>query len=127
MAARASGALLILRRAFASAAESSSITTAAVAKPPGSGTRRRKKNLVEVAQFLPNWGVGAKLAKGHWQRGTFYQLTRLQLGKDARHGDAWGVFHDSGAAKTGTEEKIGGVNKRVWKYLNEDDRTRKKP
>lgn len=39
---------------------------------------------MEVVQFLPGWGVGAKLAKGHWQPGTFYQLTRLQLGKVGR-------------------------------------------
>jgi hypothetical protein len=72
MAASASGALLILRRACSSA-------TQTAAKAEGGGKTRRRKNLVEVAKFLPNNGVGGKLAKGHWKPGFFYQLTRLKV------------------------------------------------
>ncbi|BBN00043.1 small subunit ribosomal protein S34 [Marchantia polymorpha subsp. ruderalis] len=108
MASNASAALLAFRRFCSSA------STAASA---ASSKTRKKKNLVEVLQFLPNWGVGAKVCKGHWEPDTFYQLTRIQLGKDARHGAAWGIFHASGAPKSGVEEKIGGVNKRCWRYL----------
>lgn len=45
--------------------------------------RKKKKNLFEVAQFLPNWGIGYKLAKSHW-RDVSYQLTKINLYKVPR-------------------------------------------
>lgn len=62
-------------RAFAS-------TTApdAVGADPEKSKRRKKKNLFEVAQFLPNWGLGYKLAKSHW-RDVSYELTKINLYK----------------------------------------------
>ncbi|KAK8961341.1 hypothetical protein KSP40_PGU013904 [Platanthera guangdongensis] len=52
--------------------------------------RRKKKNLFDVAQFLPNWGIGYKMAKSSW-RDVSYQITKINLYKDGRHGKAWGL------------------------------------
>uniref|UniRef100_A0A2N9GHH8 Uncharacterized protein n=1 Tax=Fagus sylvatica TaxID=28930 RepID=A0A2N9GHH8_FAGSY len=54
--------------------------------------RKKKKNLFEVAQFLPNWGIGYHMAKTHWN-GVSYQITKINLYKDGRHGKAWGIAH----------------------------------
>nr|DAD19982.1 TPA_asm: hypothetical protein HUJ06_021445 [Nelumbo nucifera] len=56
---------------------------------------RMKKNLFEVAQFLPNWGIGYQMAKNHWT-GVSYQITKINLYKDGRHGKAWGVVYKNG-------------------------------
>lgn len=42
--------------------------------------RKKKKNLFEVAQFLPNWGIGYHMAKAHWT-GVSYQITKINLYK----------------------------------------------
>ena len=42
--------------------------------------RKKKKNLFEVAQFLPNWGIGYHMAKTHWN-GVSYQITKINLYK----------------------------------------------
>lgn len=42
--------------------------------------RKKKKNLFEVAQFLPNWGIGYQMAKIHWS-GVAYQITKINLYK----------------------------------------------
>ncbi|RRT78842.1 hypothetical protein B296_00016003, partial [Ensete ventricosum] len=42
--------------------------------------RKKKKNLFEVAQFLPNWGIGYKMAKSHW-RDVCYEITKINLYK----------------------------------------------
>lgn len=52
------------------------------ASPSSSQTKRRKKkkNLFEVIQFLPNWGVGYHVAKSHWDE-ISYQITKINLYK----------------------------------------------
>lgn len=42
--------------------------------------RRKKKNLFEVAQFLPNWGIGYHMAKTHWAN-VSYEITKINLYK----------------------------------------------
>lgn len=42
--------------------------------------RKKKKNLFELAQFLPNWGIGYHMAKTHWT-GVSYQITKINLYK----------------------------------------------
>jgi len=42
--------------------------------------RRKKKNFFEVAQFLPNWGIGYHMAKTHWKE-VSYEITKLNLYK----------------------------------------------
>ncbi|XP_039144845.1 uncharacterized protein LOC120282157 [Dioscorea cayenensis subsp. rotundata] len=100
-------------RAFAS-------TTApdAVGADPEKSKRRKKKNLFEVAQFLPNWGLGYKLAKSHW-RDVSYELTKINLYKDGRHGKAWGIRYKAGSKIGDAPVKMSGVNKPGWKYLTE--------
>ncbi|ERN09623.1 hypothetical protein AMTR_s00029p00189580 [Amborella trichopoda] len=83
---------LFTMRTFSTAstsAPSESAQASAQKKPK----RRKKKNLFEVAQFLPNWGIGYQLAKNHWAHGFYYQITKVNLYKDGRHGKAWGIFH----------------------------------
>ncbi|URE26672.1 hypothetical protein MUK42_17322 [Musa troglodytarum] len=81
--------------------------------------RKKKKTLFEVAQFLPNWGIGYKMAKTHW-RDVCYEITKINLYKvvsflsspldalflplDGRHGKAWGIRYK--AAPTETKSKI---------------------
>ncbi|KAL6521739.1 hypothetical protein OROGR_018308 [Orobanche gracilis] len=80
---------------------SSTTSTAANASAPGGGAKkpkRKKKNFFEVAQFLPNWGIGYHMAKTHWT-GVSYEITKINLYKDGRHGKAWGVAHKDGVFK----------------------------
>ncbi|KAH7421148.1 hypothetical protein KP509_13G042400 [Ceratopteris richardii] len=85
--------------------------------------RKRKKTFMEVAQFLPNWGLGGRFKKSHWSLGDFYKVTKVKVYKSGRHGAAWGVFHKDAVPKTGEVQKIGGVNKRCWRYLPDADPT----
>ncbi|KAL8531172.1 hypothetical protein ACS0TY_007977 [Phlomoides rotata] len=78
--------------------------------------RKKKKNLFEVAQFLPNWGIGYHMAKSHWN-GLSYEITKINLYKDGRHGKAWGIVHKNGAPAADAAKKISGVHKRCWKYI----------
>ncbi|KAH7520984.1 hypothetical protein FEM48_Zijuj08G0203500 [Ziziphus jujuba var. spinosa] len=78
--------------------------------------RKKKKNLFEVAQFLPNWGIGYHMAKTHWV-GVSYQITKINLYKDGKHGKAWGVVHKGGLPAADAPKKISGVHKRCWRYI----------
>ncbi|KAM0941458.1 putative mitochondrial 28S ribosomal protein S34 [Dioscorea sansibarensis] len=82
--------------------------------------KRKKKNLFEIAQFLPNWGIGYKLAKSHW-RDVSYQLTKINLYKDGRHGKAWGIRYKAGLQVTDGPVKLSGVNKPGWRYIPESN------
>lgn len=62
---------------------SSSATTTTTTTSAGSTIAKRKKNkknLFEVAQFLPNWGLGYHMAKTHWTNVT-YEITKINLYK----------------------------------------------
>ncbi|GAB2214769.1 hypothetical protein Droror1_Dr00019132 [Drosera rotundifolia] len=96
--------------------------SAAASPPPSSSSpnptktkKRKKKNLIEVANFLPNWGIGYHMAKTHWTN-VSYQITKINLYKDGRHGKAWGVAFKDGVPAD-APKKISGVHKRCWRYL----------
>ncbi|CAN4098781.1 unnamed protein product [Withania somnifera] len=76
----------------------------------------RRRNLLEVAQFLPNWGLGYHMAKTHWAN-VSYVITKIYLYKDGRHGKAWGLAYRDGLPIGDTPKKISGVHKRCWKYI----------
>ncbi|CAK9166763.1 unnamed protein product [Ilex paraguariensis] len=98
---------------------SDSTTTPATSPAVGEAKkpkRKKKKNLFEVAQFLPNWGIGYFMAKTHWI-GVSYQITKINLYKDGRHGKAWGLVHKDGLPAADAPKKISGVHKRCWRYL----------
>ncbi|XP_059430273.1 uncharacterized protein LOC132163913 [Corylus avellana] len=78
--------------------------------------RKKKKNLFELAQFLPNWGIGYHMAKTHWT-GVSYQITKINLYKDGKHGKAWGIVHKDGLQAADAPKKISGVHKRCWRYI----------
>ncbi|KAI0497907.1 hypothetical protein KFK09_021145 [Dendrobium nobile] len=80
--------------------------------------RRKKKNLFDVAHFLPNWGIGYKMCKSSW-RDLSYEITKINLYKDGRHGKAWGVRYKAGLPVSDVPVKISGVNKGGWKYLKD--------
>ncbi|VVA36765.1 PREDICTED: LOC110107144 isoform [Prunus dulcis] len=105
-------------RNFSTASENP--TAAAAASPSSSASkkpkRKKKKNLFEVAQFLPNWGLGYQMAKTHWV-GVSYQITKINLYKDGRHGKAWGIVHKEGLPAADAPKKISGVHKRGWRYI----------
>ncbi|XXG85656.1 hypothetical protein AAC387_Pa11g0694 [Persea americana] len=103
----------LIRTFSASAPSPSPSPSAAVTKKP---KRKKKKNLFELAQFLPNWGIGYQMAKNHWQ-GISYQITKINLYKDGKHGKAWGVFHKDGVPAADAPKKISGVHKRGWRYI----------
>ncbi|KQJ99496.1 uncharacterized protein LOC100841147 [Brachypodium distachyon] len=84
--------------------------------------RRKKKNLFDVVQFLPDWGVGYKVAKTTW-RDVSYQITKINLYKDGRHGKAWGIRYKAGVQAADAPIKISGVNKRGWKYIKASQKT----
>jgi len=65
-------------RPFCSSSSSTSSAVSSAQKPKKS--KRKKKNLFEVAQFLPNWGIGYHMAKCHWNE-VSYEITKLNLYK----------------------------------------------
>nr|XP_007133759.1 hypothetical protein PHAVU_011G206600g [Phaseolus vulgaris]ESW05753.1 hypothetical protein PHAVU_011G206600g [Phaseolus vulgaris] len=101
-------------RPFCSSSSSTSSAVSSAQKPKKS--KRKKKNLFEVAQFLPNWGIGYHMAKCHWNE-VSYEITKLNLYKDGRHGKAWGLAYKNGLPIADAPKKISGVHKRCWKYL----------
>ncbi|XP_051119321.1 uncharacterized protein LOC127243378 isoform X2 [Andrographis paniculata] len=100
-------------RNLSTAENSAAAAASAEVKKP---KRRKKKNLFEVAQFLPNWGLGYHMAKTHWT-GVSYEITKINLYKDGRHGKAWGLAHRDGSPIADAPKKISGVHKRCWKYI----------
>ncbi|XP_002520452.2 uncharacterized protein LOC8279792 [Ricinus communis] len=96
-----------------SSSSSSSPSANATSKKP---KRKKKKNLVEVAQFLPNWGIGYHFAKSHWNE-VSYEITKINLYKDGKHGKAWGIAHKNGLPIADAPKKISGVHKRCWRYI----------
>ncbi|KAM0953396.1 putative mitochondrial 28S ribosomal protein S34 [Dioscorea sansibarensis] len=99
-AAAGAGMIVLSRNSFSlimspSRAFASTAAPDAVRADPEKSKRRKKKNLFEVAHFLPNWGLGYKLAKSHW-RDVCYELTKINLYKDGRHGKAWGIRYKAG-------------------------------
>ncbi|KAJ0984118.1 hypothetical protein J5N97_002474 [Dioscorea zingiberensis] len=120
---RATTGLTVRSAAFLRALSTSTGTSASppVADAESKGKRRKKKNLFEVAQFLPNWGIGYKLAKSHW-RDVSYQITKINLYKDGRHGKAWGIRYKAGLQVTDDPVKLSGVNKPGWKYIPESNK-----
>lgn len=105
-----------IRTLSSSSSPSSSSSAVASAQNPKKSTRRKKKNLFEVAQFLPNWGIGYHVAKKHWNE-VSYEITKLNLYKDGRHGKAWGIAYKNGLPLADAPKKISGVHKRCWRYL----------
>ncbi|CAN1150666.1 hypothetical protein LINPERPRIM_LOCUS18074 [Linum perenne] len=114
--------LTFFRYAFNSLRNFSTSTTPTPAQTPSSDSpakkskRRKKKNLFEVAQFLPKWGLGYHMAKSHWTN-VSYEITKINLYKDGRHGKAWGLAYKDGIPAADAPKKISGVHKRCWKYL----------
>ncbi|OIT02215.1 PREDICTED: uncharacterized protein LOC109226983 [Nicotiana attenuata] len=90
--------------------------TTSSADGPKKPKRKKKKNLFEVAQFLPNWGIGYHMAKTHWT-GVSYEITKINLYKDGRHGKAWGLAYKDGLPIADAPKKMSGVHKRCWKYI----------
>lgn len=70
-----------LRNSSTSTGISTSLSTSGIGGAKATKPRRKKKkNLFEVAQFLPNWGVGHHMAKNHWTK-VSYEITKLNLYK----------------------------------------------
>ncbi|KAI3820007.1 hypothetical protein L1987_13863 [Smallanthus sonchifolius] len=101
---------------------SSSLASASNPSTTVSKSKRKKKNLFKVAQFLPNWGIGYQMAKTHWS-GVAYQITKINLYKDGKHGKAWGIVHKDGILAADAPKKISGVHKRCWKYIPNSKKT----
>jgi hypothetical protein len=87
MAQRAMG---LLRRSLGFASPPAQRALSTIAAPEGAtataesvakeAKKRKKKNLFDVVQFLPEWGVGYKVAKTTW-RDVSYQITKINLYK----------------------------------------------
>ncbi|KAH7672954.1 hypothetical protein IHE45_09G090000 [Dioscorea alata] len=123
LASRATVGLTFRSAALVKALSTSTATTSHTVADSENTTklrRKKKKNLFEVAQFLPNWGIGYKLAKSHW-RDVSYQLTKINLYKDGRHGKAWGIRYKAGLQVTNDPVKLSGVNKPGWRYIPESN------
>ncbi|KAL1345259.1 hypothetical protein HN51_019032 [Arachis hypogaea] len=107
--------LSFIRTLSTSPSTSASVSSSAASQSPKKSKRRKKKNLFEVAQFLPNWGIGYHMAKSHWKE-VSYEITKINLYKDGRHGKAWGIAYKNGLPAD-APKKISGVHKRCWRYL----------
>ncbi|KAH9603828.1 hypothetical protein KSS87_005948 [Heliosperma pusillum] len=94
---------------------SSSPSSTTTSESSTKSKRKKKKNLFEVVQFLPNWGIGYHMAKSHWTN-VSYEITKINLYKDGKHGKAWGLAYKDGLPAP-APKKISGVHKRCWKYI----------
>ncbi|KAF7008260.1 hypothetical protein CFC21_023061 [Triticum aestivum] len=105
------------------ALSTSATTPAAAAEGEAAANARRnkKKNLFDVAQFLPDWGVGYRPPRPPGAtsptRSPRSTSTRYVLMQDGRHGKAWGIRHKDGVQAAGIPIRISRVNKRGWKYI----------
>eukprot|EP00897_Mesotaenium_endlicherianum_P004755 jgi/Mesen1/4307/ME000022S03599 len=100
-----------------SAPEASASVSGDSSEKVGSGSKRGQRTALDVLKPMPNWGVGAKLAKSHWHENNYYQVTEVQVYKDAKHGAAWGIRYENDAPVTGVAQKIGGANKKGWREV----------
>ncbi|KAF5815801.1 putative mitochondrial 28S ribosomal protein S34 [Helianthus annuus] len=107
----------LIKRSFSTSSNPSTAATVSKCK-----RKKKKKNLFEVAEFLPNWGIGYQMAKTHWS-GVAYQITKINLYKDGKHGKAWGIVHKDGVPAADAPKKISGVHKRCWKYIPNSNKT----
>ena len=84
-------AMCLLRRSIGFTAPPAQRALSTTATPAAEGAvvaeatvkeakRRKKKNLFDVVQFLPEWGIGYKVAKTTW-RDVSYQITKINLYK----------------------------------------------
>lgn len=106
-------------RSFSSASSSSSASENPSDSSKGlkpKPKRKKKKNLFEVLQFLPNWGIGYHMAKTHWTS-LSYEITKINLYKSGNHGKAWGILYKDGSKEVDAPRKLSGVNKRCWRYV----------
>lgn len=108
----------VTQRGFSAAAKPTAKPTAGEGEVVKKN-RKNKKTLLEAAKPLPDWGIGSKLAKSYWNPNNFYQITRINLYKDCCHGKAWGIFYKKGKPTTETPVRIGGANKRLWKFIDD--------
>ncbi|RLN06974.1 uncharacterized protein C2845_PM11G03110 [Panicum miliaceum] len=109
------------QRALSTSAPPAAEGAAAAEAVAKEAKKRKKKNLFDVVQFLPGWGVGYKVAKTTW-RDVSYQITKINLYKDGRHGKAWGIRYKAGVQAADAPIRISGVNKRGWKYIKESQK-----
>ncbi|KVH94669.1 hypothetical protein Ccrd_003265 [Cynara cardunculus var. scolymus] len=104
----------LIRRTLSTSSPASASTSTSASNPSTTlpkSKRKKKKNLFEVAQFLPNWGIGYQMAKTHWSG-------------DGKHGKAWGIVHKDGIPAADAPKKISGVHKRCWKYIPDSNKTK---
>ncbi|XP_076946331.1 uncharacterized protein LOC143617753 isoform X1 [Bidens hawaiensis] len=113
---------VITRRALSTSSSSPASNPSSTVSSKSKRKKKKKKNLFEVAQFLPNWGIGYQMAKTHWS-GVAYQITKINLYKDGKHGKAWGIVHKDGVPAADAPKKISGVPKRCWKYIPNSSKT----
>ncbi|XBI88277.1 hypothetical protein VPH35_026266 [Triticum aestivum] len=141
MAQRAAGGLLQRSLGLglpttARALSTSTTTPAAAAEGEAAADARRnkKKNLFDVAQFLPDRGVGYRSprppgatsptrsprstsTRSPWPPSiTISAEEEIDLSY-GRHGKAWGIRHKDGVQAAGIPIRISGVNKHGWKYI----------
>lgn len=75
------------------------------------------RNLYETLSRLPKDGVGSRVFQTRWQskgiEGSYYEVTRVRLKDEGKHGKAWGRLVWKGRSVT-NEERIRGALKNKW-------------
>ncbi|XP_057799642.1 uncharacterized protein LOC131015305 [Salvia miltiorrhiza] len=115
----------LFRTSFAFLRGLSTTTSSAADTEKPKRKKKKKKNLFEVAQFLPNWGIGYHMAKTHWAE-VSYEITKINLYKDGRHGKAWGIAHKNGTPAADAPKKISGVHKALLEIYPHVKKNRRK-
>lgn len=81
--------------------------------------KKKRKNLFDVLNFLPNFGVGAFVRKRKWHGYANIQITKIKLGPDGRHGKAYGIKYWKGFPLNQVPKRILQVHKYIWRYVPE--------
>eukprot|EP01129_Flabellula_baltica_P001631 TRINITY_DN11578_c0_g1_i1.p1 TRINITY_DN11578_c0_g1~~TRINITY_DN11578_c0_g1_i1.p1 ORF type:complete len:153 (-),score=36.30 TRINITY_DN11578_c0_g1_i1:39-497(-) len=92
--------------------------------------KRRDRNLIELLNKYPNFGVGKKLTRDGWVKKTndkpmgesYWVVTRASMHKmhpNFNFGKVWGVRKFNDQWMDNKEEKlVNGTTKRVWRVLD---------
>lgn len=87
------------------------------------------KNLLDILNQLPNFGLGRVVTLGRWQhfsrdRPSYYKITKVKVDcseKNLNHGEVWGVPTKKGYTRDGLEERIKEWYLREWILIRKSE------
>jgi hypothetical protein len=80
----------------------------------------KRHNFFEIATIQPRNGVGMLFQRRSWNPKSYYEITKVIVQPDGKHGRAWGLLTWNGKVVTKEPVKIPGLQKKgLWRYIPE--------